>query len=143
MISGQLPFKGDYEQAVVYSIMNDNPEPITGLRTGVPIELERIIGKAMAKSPDERYQHIDEILVDLRILKKNLAILVKKTSTGSQAFYRQKKTRRQIIIPWSITVLTVGVAIVVWILYLTTLQPEQMLMRFVHSLPQGQMIEDF
>ena len=29
MITGQLPFKGDYDQAVVYSIMNENPEPIT------------------------------------------------------------------------------------------------------------------
>jgi len=142
MVSGQLPFKGDYEQAVVYSIMNEDPEPITGLRTGVPIELERIINKAMAKSPDERYQNIDEMLVDLRILKKTLAILVKKASTGSKTFNIQKKTKRQFIIPWSITVLTVVVAIVVWILYLTTPQPEQMLMRFVHSLPPGQMIED-
>ncbi|MCZ6818854.1 MAG: serine/threonine-protein kinase, partial [Calditrichaeota bacterium] len=32
MVSGQLPFKGDYEQALVYSIMNEDPEPLTGLR---------------------------------------------------------------------------------------------------------------
>jgi serine/threonine protein kinase len=34
MITGQHPFKGEYEQAVMYSIMNEEPEPITGLRTG-------------------------------------------------------------------------------------------------------------
>ena len=33
MATGQLPFKGRYEQAVVYSILNEEPEPITGLRT--------------------------------------------------------------------------------------------------------------
>ena len=53
MLTGQLSFKGDYEQAVVYSILNEKPEPVTGLRTGVPMELERIVDKAMAKSPGE------------------------------------------------------------------------------------------
>ncbi len=70
MITGQHPFKGEYEQAVMYSIMNEKPEPITGLRTGVPMELERIVNKALAKKPHERYQHCDEILVDLRALQK-------------------------------------------------------------------------
>jgi serine/threonine-protein kinase len=55
MITGQLPFRGDYDQSVVSSIVNEEPEPITGVRTGVPIELERIINKAMAKNPEERY----------------------------------------------------------------------------------------
>ena len=68
MVTGQRPFKGDYEQAVLYSIMNEGPEPMTALRTGVPVELERIAHKAMAKSPKDRYQHADELLVDLRSL---------------------------------------------------------------------------
>ncbi|MCZ6760339.1 MAG: protein kinase, partial [Gemmatimonadetes bacterium] len=66
MLSGQLPFKGDYEQAVVYSILNAEPEPLTGLRTGVPMDLERIVNKLLAKDPDERYQHVDEVAVDLK-----------------------------------------------------------------------------
>ena len=72
MVTGQLPFKGDYEQAVMYSILNETPDPMTGLRTGVPIELERITSKALSKSPDERYQHVDEIKADLKKLKKDL-----------------------------------------------------------------------
>lgn len=72
MLTGRKPFAGDYEQAVMYSIMNMDPEPLTDLRTGVPIQLERIVNKALAKSPDERYQHIDEILVDLKMLKKEV-----------------------------------------------------------------------
>jgi len=35
MITGQLPFKGEYEQAVIYSILNKEPEPVTSLRSGV------------------------------------------------------------------------------------------------------------
>ena len=70
MITGRQPFIGDYEQAVTYSIMNEDPEPPTSLRTGVPMELERIVFKALAKRPDERYQHVDEMLVDLKALQK-------------------------------------------------------------------------
>jgi serine/threonine-protein kinase len=72
MITGQHPFKGMYEQAVMYSIMNEEPEPMTGLRTGVPMELERIVNKCLAKNPGERYQHVDEMLVDLRVIRKTL-----------------------------------------------------------------------
>jgi serine/threonine protein kinase len=39
MITGQKPFKGDYEPAVVYSILNSPQEPVTALRSGVPIRV--------------------------------------------------------------------------------------------------------
>jgi len=71
MVSGRLPFEGEREQAVLYSIISEEPEPLTALRSGLPIELDRIVDKALAKSPDERYQHVDEMLVDLRALKKD------------------------------------------------------------------------
>lgn len=72
MVTGQRPFKGDYEQGVVYSILNEEPEPMTGLRTGVPMGLERIVNKAIAKNVEERYQHVDEMMVDLRSIAKEL-----------------------------------------------------------------------
>jgi len=71
MITGQLPFRGDYEQATVYSILNETPEPPTALRTGISMELERITVKAMAKKPEERYQYIDDAIVDLRNIKQD------------------------------------------------------------------------
>ena len=72
MVTGHLPFEGEREQAVFYAITNEEPEPITALRARVPLELDRIVAKAMAKSPDERYPHIDDMLVDLRALRKEL-----------------------------------------------------------------------
>jgi serine/threonine protein kinase/Tfp pilus assembly protein PilF len=72
MITGRKPFAGDYEQAVVYSIINEDPDPPTALRTGVPMELERIVGKALAKKPEERYQDCTDLLVDLKKLAKSL-----------------------------------------------------------------------
>ncbi len=63
MVTGQQPFRGDFDQAVVFSLMNEPPEPLTAVRTGVPKELERIVNKCLAKKAEERYQHADELLV--------------------------------------------------------------------------------
>jgi len=51
MVTGQPPFKGEYEQSVIYSILNEEPEPITGLS----IELDRIVRKALSKRSEDRY----------------------------------------------------------------------------------------
>jgi serine/threonine protein kinase len=103
MLTGQLPFKGEYESAVIYSILNDTQEPITGLRTGVPMELERIIKKCLQKNPAERYQHIDELIVDLGGLKSE--------STGIRSMeVKQKKLSKTVLIP--ITILSILILIV-------------------------------
>ena len=72
MLTGRLPFKGEHEAAVVYSILNETPEPVTALRSGVPMDLERIVNKAMSKDPQGRYQSVDEMLVDLKSVQKGL-----------------------------------------------------------------------
>ena len=72
MVTGQRPFQGHYEKAVMYSITNEEPEPMTALRTGVPMELEWIVGKCLAKELDERCQNAAELIVDLRGVVKKL-----------------------------------------------------------------------
>ena len=73
MVTGRTPFEGERQEAVLYAIGSEEPEPITALRAGVPMELEWIVGKALAKDKEERYQHVEEMLVDLRGLSKKLA----------------------------------------------------------------------
>ncbi|NIM15539.1 MAG: protein kinase [Candidatus Aminicenantes bacterium] len=98
MITGQMPFKGEHEPAVLYSIMNEEPEPLTALRTGVPMELERIINKALSKDPSERYQHADDLVVDLRKLKNDIkpdaAISKRKRKPG----FKTKVSRKSKVI---------------------------------------------
>ena len=72
MVTGQRPFQGHYEKAVMYSITNEEPEPMTALRTGVPMELEWIVGKCLAKELGERCQNAAELIVDLRGVRKKL-----------------------------------------------------------------------
>lgn len=92
MVAGRLPFAGDSEQAVTYSILNEDPEPLTALRTGVPMELEWLVNKLLAKQAEERYQRADEVLVDLRRIdlgsgSRSVASAVRSQSsmTASQA----------------------------------------------------------
>jgi len=70
MFTGKLPFKGDYEQAVMYSITNNEPEQLSDFRTDVPYELEQYVNKCLAKDTTERYPSIEGLLVDLKRLKK-------------------------------------------------------------------------
>jgi len=65
MLTSLLPFRGDYDQAVIYSILNDPPQAIRDLCPEIPFELERLVEKALAKNPGERYGQADDILSDL------------------------------------------------------------------------------
>jgi cephalosporin-C deacetylase-like acetyl esterase len=65
MLAGALPFKGDYEQAVIYSIMNEEPPTVRDVNPGVPPELQSVIDRALKKNPESRYSSATEIIRDL------------------------------------------------------------------------------
>ena len=64
MLTGVLPFKGDFEQAVIYSILNEQPESL-GLYLPDSLELENITKHCLEKKSADRYQHIKELHKDL------------------------------------------------------------------------------
>ena len=72
MVRGQRPFRGEYDQALLFEIVHQEPEPLTGVRAGVPMELEFIAGKCLAKDPADRYGNASEIAKDLRTLAEKL-----------------------------------------------------------------------
>ncbi len=73
MVTGSVPFRGHYDQAILYSILNEEPAPVTSLRSRVPMELEWIIEKCLAKSPVDRYQEARELVTDLELLQRRVA----------------------------------------------------------------------
>jgi len=73
MLTGSLPFKGEHEAALIYAIVNEEPEPIARFKSGVPAELQRIVGKALAKRPEERYQSAADLVADLRRARTELS----------------------------------------------------------------------
>ena len=101
MVGGRLPFRGDVQQAMMHSILHADPDPLTALRTGVPIELDYLIDKALAKDRDERYQHVDDVLVDLRELQKEKPSGVERLrTTPGTARPRPRRQRKKSAKPW-------------------------------------------
>ena len=99
-LTGQLPFRGEVLAAVTYAVVNTEPEPPTALRSGLPAELDQVIAKALAKDPDERYQHVDEMLGDLRVLERQIGARSSSTKPSrkpSTAAHREAiaRTRRR------------------------------------------------
>ena len=69
MLTGQLPFKGDAVSTPI-AIRQARPVPITALRSGIPIEVERLVLRALEKTPDDRYQTMKDMLSDVRRVKR-------------------------------------------------------------------------
>ena len=70
MITGSLPFKGEYEQAVVYSILNEEPRPMSKVKADVPGEIEEIVQKSLQKDVEKRYQNAEDVISILEVLKR-------------------------------------------------------------------------
>ena len=71
MVSGRAPFGGEYEAALLYSILNEDPVPLAGEGTDIPAGLDGIIAKALAKDPARRYQKAEEFVADVRMLAQD------------------------------------------------------------------------
>ncbi|MCK4988937.1 MAG: SUMF1/EgtB/PvdO family nonheme iron enzyme, partial [Bacteroidales bacterium] len=66
MLTGQPPFKGEYEQAVVFSILNEDPKPMKFLRPEIPRELQEIVERTLDKDPDSRISSAAGLLEQLK-----------------------------------------------------------------------------
>jgi tetratricopeptide (TPR) repeat protein len=69
-LTGHLPFRGDHEAALMYSIINEEPEPLDKYLPEAPSELLHIFSRALDKNPEDRYQSVHDMVIDLRRLKK-------------------------------------------------------------------------
>ncbi len=69
MLTGKFPFKGEFDQAIIYSILNEEPESINSVNKDVPIKLQQIMEKLLAKTPDLRYKNAGEFLTELKEAK--------------------------------------------------------------------------
>jgi len=107
MITGHLPFKGDHEAAVIYSIVNETPEPLARYKAGVSEGLQRIVEKALTKDREERYQHIDGVLADLRHERRMLEPATAARVPSEVKVARPKKVHLSVIMLAAIIVLAV------------------------------------
>jgi serine/threonine protein kinase len=92
MITAQLPFKGEYDQSMIHSILNHEPEPITKIRKDLPSGLEQVIYKALTKNPAGRYQSMEDFLGDLKAIAEGLKPLRAKAGLLRGRILGLKKT---------------------------------------------------
>jgi serine/threonine protein kinase len=69
MVSGTLPFQGEYEPALFYAIVNADPKPLAGEK--FPAGLDGILAKALAKRASDRYQTAREFVDDIDVLLRD------------------------------------------------------------------------
>jgi eukaryotic-like serine/threonine-protein kinase len=72
MLTGARPFAGENAMDIVSSILQKEPVPLRQLMPDVPNEIERIIGKALRKDCEERYQTAKDLLIDLKDARQEL-----------------------------------------------------------------------
>jgi predicted ATPase/serine/threonine protein kinase len=72
IVTGHRPFSGATAADLLASIIKTTPAPLARYCPDAPATLQEIVGKALEKDRDERYQHMEDLLVDLRHLKKRL-----------------------------------------------------------------------
>jgi serine/threonine-protein kinase len=138
MLSGRLPFKNQSGHGLAYQIIHQEPEPLTALRSGLPIEIDQIVAKALAKNPAERYQHMDDILVDLQVLKKKLPELSRTTWTAAAPTPRKAGALKRHI-PWAAAgALGLLAILAVWRPWKAAPpRTEAQVVRFTVKLPEG------
>ena len=120
MFSGSLPFQGENEASVLYSVVHEEPRPLKEIKKDLPFQLQQVIDRALRKKPESRYQSAAEMVKDLKQYQKSLIAeeagvfnlrsflrLIKKTQISVPAvivllaiaalaylfFYRQAKIR--------------------------------------------------
>jgi serine/threonine protein kinase/Flp pilus assembly protein TadD len=69
LLTGKTPYEGEFEQAIIYSILNEEPKTVLSRRKDVPLKLDQIVMKMLSKNKEHRYQNVSDLLTDLKDLK--------------------------------------------------------------------------
>ena len=72
MVAGNTPFDGSTPNDVMASILRTEPLPLERFSPNAPIELRRILKKALRKDRAERYQTVMDLLIDLKSLRREI-----------------------------------------------------------------------
>jgi serine/threonine protein kinase len=135
MLTSRLPFRGEHEAAMMYSILNEQPELLAKYRSDTPDDLQRIISRALEKEPEDRYQSAADMVSELRRLQKKTTrvtrritgeIPVRETDAAVPSLPHPSDVREKPALSKSILWLGIGalavVAVVVAVILLTSKQ---------------------
>jgi serine/threonine protein kinase/dienelactone hydrolase len=105
ILSGQLPFQGERDSSLLYSVVHEEPKPLKEVKRDIAPELQQIVNRALRKKPESRYASTAEILKDLR--KYQDALRVEELGAFNLRTFLRRIRRPQVAVP------TVGVILAI------------------------------
>ena len=88
VLSGVPPFVGGDAASIMHRVLEESPRPVGELEPGIPVDLQTIVARAMARDRDDRYPSAKELATDLA-----------RFQTG-QLVAAHRYTRRQLVVRW-------------------------------------------
>jgi len=147
MLTGEVPFTGDTPVEIAMKHLNEPPKPPSSRAPGIPADLDRVVVRALAKTPDDRYTSAEELDSDLARIEAGLPVAQETTDAATQVLagagaaptqvlrqpgspptrrpppppydpYDERRRRKRSIWPWLIVaVLLAGAAVAGWYVY--------------------------
>ncbi|NLR74605.1 serine/threonine protein kinase [Leeia aquatica] len=74
LLTGRLPFTADSDFAVIYKICHETPPDLCSVRPDLPEALQRVVARALAKQPEDRYPDWAAFAAELRSVNRHLAL---------------------------------------------------------------------
>ena len=84
MLTGEVPFTGDTPVEIAMKHLNEPPKPPSARAPGIPADLDRVVVRALAKSPDDRYASAEELDSDLARIEAGLPVAKETTDAATQ-----------------------------------------------------------
>lgn len=120
MLTGKLPFPGDYDAAVRYSISHEPIEPLARYKSGIPVDLENVVSKLLEKEPEMRYPAANGVIADLKRIERDLTHSSSTSritqpsgiSRQSAEVSQGKSMGKKFILPGSLVVVLLALALV-------------------------------
>ena len=145
LFTGELPFKGVHETALLYEIVNVDPAPPSAVKPELDPELDRIVLECLQKDPDERYQGVKDISKDLKRFKRESSKQRASRTIPAQQFSRSGAAavappappRIRLLWPVVAAVLAVAVVFLGWELWRGSDTSRTSAMRIPINLPLG------
>jgi serine/threonine protein kinase/dienelactone hydrolase len=108
MLCGKLPFKGDREASILYSVVHEEPKPLKELKRDLPPEMQQVINRALKKKPDSRYSSATEMISDLK--KYQDALRAEELGAFNLRTFIRRIRRPKVAIPAICAVLVIALA---------------------------------
>jgi TolB-like protein len=91
-LTGELPFKGDHDQAVIHAILHREPNPPSKVKTGLPAGLDAVVLRTLDKNKDGRYPTMEDLREDLEAVANGLKPLKARRWIGRRIAGRSAAT---------------------------------------------------